>query len=808
MAIPTLHLDPAIVESLKVYFLGTPIQGPTGASAYEAAVAGGYVGTEAEWLEHLRAKNIELRIEDDRLQWRSENGTWLALYEMADLVGEQGTKGDKGDKGDTGPSTSFAIGDVVTVAADQYASVTMTGGEGSKTIHFNIPRGAKGDSIKGDKGDTGDRAWTPVLSLVADGDRRVFAVDWANGSGLKPVTGYLGSSGVTSVLAEALNVRGSTGAAGTGVGDLVAANNLSEVDPELARANLQVPHEGGTAYFTSVNFGTGGASVFSDNDGSVLLHAGAPAIGESYFSFDKNGNLYAYQGSFITEDGEVWHPGNLDPATFMLKTGGNFTGNAGVARGNAYTTFSISANAGQNKRVLFQSATVNRWGIGSNSGAESTGNAGSNFEIVRFADDGSTLGTALSISRASGRVTTSNGLTVANGISTDTFVSSGVTSAFGLAVDTPNSDYSVLEFRKASHGREFAIYTDPRSSATVGGNLYIQAHDNAGTAYNFMSFDRVNKSFNVWQTTYFAGNVNFTVRPVVNGNTVWDAGNFDPNSKLDKASPTATGVFTAPNILIDAPAATYRALKFTTNGSERWGILMDNSAETGTSAGGNLYLVKGTNAGTTSNVMFFERATGHITVYNNLTVSGSVITNTLNGGSTGITVNGSGEFYIGGSGGLRVNANKIRFGTTASTEGFSFASATMYLENNRNFSIGAGNFYSGNVKTGSVQVNGAATAYREIQFQTDNSVRWKLFTNPDAEGGDFYFQAYSNVGAYQLNALKVVRSNGDLNLTAGNLNLDVSGKRVHIEGTRQPKITVQSSAPTATGRQTGDLWIW
>ena len=55
---------------------GSGIPGKDGASAYEIAVAHGFEGSEAEWLESLKG----------------EQGP----------AGEQGPKGDKGDKGDTG----------------------------------------------------------------------------------------------------------------------------------------------------------------------------------------------------------------------------------------------------------------------------------------------------------------------------------------------------------------------------------------------------------------------------------------------------------------------------------------------------------------------------------------------------------------------------------------------------------------------------------------------------------------------------------------------------------------------------------
>lgn len=64
----------------------------------------------------------------------------------------------------------------------------------------------------------GGEGWSPVLSLVADGDRRVFQViNWVGGSGVPPATGgYIGSSGLVSSIASAVDARGSPGLPGEG----------------------------------------------------------------------------------------------------------------------------------------------------------------------------------------------------------------------------------------------------------------------------------------------------------------------------------------------------------------------------------------------------------------------------------------------------------------------------------------------------------------------------------------------------------------------------------------------------------------
>lgn len=108
-------------------------------------------------------------------------------------------KGDKGDQGIPGPAGSK--GD--------------KGDKGDKGVKGDV--GTKGDTgSQGLKGDIGDNGWSPILSLVVDGERRVLRlIDWLGGTGNKPTSGsYIGSSGLVSTPSQAIDVRGSIGAKG------------------------------------------------------------------------------------------------------------------------------------------------------------------------------------------------------------------------------------------------------------------------------------------------------------------------------------------------------------------------------------------------------------------------------------------------------------------------------------------------------------------------------------------------------------------------------------------------------------------
>lgn len=74
------------------------------------------------------------------------------------------------------------------------------------------------------EGEQGDAGWSPVLAVVTDGSRRVLQVsNWTGGEGTKPAIGsYVGSAGLVSSAAEGVDVRGATGPAGEGSGDMLA----------------------------------------------------------------------------------------------------------------------------------------------------------------------------------------------------------------------------------------------------------------------------------------------------------------------------------------------------------------------------------------------------------------------------------------------------------------------------------------------------------------------------------------------------------------------------------------------------------
>ena len=109
--------------------------------------------------------------------------------------------------------------------------------------------GADGtDGAAGADGTDGDNGWSPVLAVVTDTERRVLQINsWTGGEGTAPTSGqFIGPMGLVATAAEAVDIRGAQGDAGTGRGFLtdfaVANSEFVPVTQLLAYSDLTTTH--------------------------------------------------------------------------------------------------------------------------------------------------------------------------------------------------------------------------------------------------------------------------------------------------------------------------------------------------------------------------------------------------------------------------------------------------------------------------------------------------------------------------------------------------------------------------------------
>lgn len=111
-------------------------RGQDGKSAYEIAVANGYIGSEDEWLSTLKGDSGPSG-RDGKSAFESSGG-----YQHFDTESEW-VASLKGAKGDDGKSATVAIG---TVTTGETASVTNTGTESEAVLNFVLPAGGGGNN--------------------------------------------------------------------------------------------------------------------------------------------------------------------------------------------------------------------------------------------------------------------------------------------------------------------------------------------------------------------------------------------------------------------------------------------------------------------------------------------------------------------------------------------------------------------------------------------------------------------------------------------------------------------------------------
>ena len=138
--------------------------GADGASAYEIAVAGGFVGTEAQWLTSLEGAQGDPGADSIVPGPQGAQGD-----PGADSI-VPGPNGDVGPQGDPGAAATIAVGSVDPIAAGSPPTITNSGTASAAIFDFEIPAGATGaQGIQGEPGADATGAATYGEIYVAGG---------------------------------------------------------------------------------------------------------------------------------------------------------------------------------------------------------------------------------------------------------------------------------------------------------------------------------------------------------------------------------------------------------------------------------------------------------------------------------------------------------------------------------------------------------------------------------------------------------------------------------------------------------------
>ena len=175
-------------------------------------------------------------------------------------------------------------------------------------------------------------------------------------------------------------------------------------------------------------------------------------------------------------------------------------------------TIQLDSNAGYFRYVDFSSNGVARWDIGCNNSAESGADAGSNFYISRFRDDGSNIDTPFYISRATGLVSVSGGVSIN---ADNKYLTLGAGADLWMTHDGTNSSINNttghLYINNTTVGKAIII----QSENTAGANLELWGNnaiiDSSTTQFRSQNGDTLFGQFNS-SGFYTASNIDWPIR--------------------------------------------------------------------------------------------------------------------------------------------------------------------------------------------------------------------------------------------------------------------------------------------------------
>lgn len=152
-----------------------------------------YRGVTLGWQDAgiWKSDEIELRVDSQNLQWKPvSEAVWNTIFDLSTLQGAVGPQGPQGLQGLPG----------------------IDGASGADGVD-----GTPGAT--GATGATGNRGWSPSLAVVnrSSDNGEVLQLTWTNGQGSPPAGNgqYLTTSGLTSNIDNAVNIKGTDGSDGT-----------------------------------------------------------------------------------------------------------------------------------------------------------------------------------------------------------------------------------------------------------------------------------------------------------------------------------------------------------------------------------------------------------------------------------------------------------------------------------------------------------------------------------------------------------------------------------------------------------------
>jgi hypothetical protein len=517
------------------------------------------------------------------------------------------------------------------------------------------------------------------------------------------------------------------------------------------------------------------ANLFWDDTNNRLgIGTAAPAValdvrGAATFTGALTGTTATMSGSITSTGGTIQASGG----PFQV----NRVGDAAAAQ------MFIDADAGQVGEVNFRTGAVSRWAIRKNATAEGGSNAGSDFEIQPRTDAGAALPVAIAITRSTGAVTLSGGLTgamvgYATAVPFQTYAGSTQTPLAQVA-SAGQAALSVQRYVGGGINTGPIINLSKSQGAAAGtqaivingdimGNLSFNGSDGVKFvegAYIRAEVDGAPGLNDMPGRLIFATSVDGAAAPteamrIASDNLVTLTGALTAEGNIS----TTGGALFVDRIGDAANAFSYiRAdtgflseFQYTTGSSARWGIRKTATAESGSNAGSNLQFVNYDDSGVSLGAPFqITRSTGAVTLSGALTGATATMSGTITSTNGSIVTQGG-----------NVQVNRV-----------------------------------GDAAAGQIFIDVDAGFAGQLQYRTGAVDRWIIRKNSTAEGGanagsDLEFSPRDDAGAALPSAFVIARSTGSIS-TAAQIRL-MSGTAIPAGGTAGAGYLLSSTANFGT----------
>lgn len=182
---------------------------------------------------------------------------------------------------------------------------------------------------------------------------------------------------------------------------------------------------------------------------------------------------------------------------------------ANVGDGTGAKSLIVNGAAGEERQVQYQSGGSSRWVIQTNSTSESGSNAGSNFEIESYEDDGSYLDTPFSIVRSSSTAYFTNDVNINGDLWTVDWVNYGGSST---VVGWSSRSYTNIYYKKVGNlvFVDFGIsgtsndtvihFSLPFTSDSGTGSVFVmRAYENGTYSYGLGQLDASDTTVEFWK---------------------------------------------------------------------------------------------------------------------------------------------------------------------------------------------------------------------------------------------------------------------------------------------------------------------